>query len=89
MKEKTFAVSVGAYVISFVLMYVWDALPQGTVFSSIVFGLVIFFIAVGAVSAGVLNAEDWDEGLSDEEYEELYQMIMERKRQLEENKCEI
>lgn len=90
MREKTFVLSAGAYTVSFLFIYVWDTLPPGTVIKTIFLGLVFLSLMTGATFAGVLNAIEWDEGLSDEEYEALYQMVMDRKYQLEEErKCEI
>lgn len=83
MKKKIFFLSVGAYICSFITMYLWDVLPVG-LYKDMACGLIFLFLAIGAFSAAALSSDKWkNEGISDETYEEILQMVEERKRQLE------
>lgn len=72
-----FIMSVEAYAVSFFFMYVWDALPEGTVAKSIVLGLILGFILLGAIMACRYGSSE--RRMTEEEYDRLVEMLEERK----------
>lgn len=73
-------ISIGAYAVSFLFMYVWDILQEGTIAKNVVLAIVLGFMLLGAVMAG--RCETVERGLTEEEYEELIRMLEGRKREL-------
>ena len=65
---------------------IWDGMPAG-IEKNIMFCAAFAFLIAGAVLAAVINNPDKvkDDGLSDEEYEELIRMVEERKKQLDDD----
>ena len=65
---------------------IWDGMPAGTE-KSIMFCVAFVFLLVGAGLAAFINNPDKmrDDGLSDEDYEELIRMVEERKKQLDDD----
>lgn len=79
-----FWVSVISYLLALGCAFIEAIIPTGVFWERMMMFLYFAFTIAGVIAAGILNDPDknWEYTISDEEYEKLYNMILERKKQL-------